>query len=396
MKIVRVIARLNVGGPARHVTLLSRGLNARGYDTTLVHGDVAEGEASFEDLITADCGTAVKLPSLGRRVRAWSDLVTLARVTRRIFREQPDVVHTHTAKAGVVGRIGAAIYNMTRRRANRALVVHTFHGHVLDGYFNPAANAAVRAIERSLALASDRLVAVAPDVRDELVTRFRIAPAGKVDVIRLGLDLAPLLDMSADGPSLRKSLHLRDTDIVFGFVGRLEAVKNVDLLLRAFAVGKFPGTARLLVAGDGSLRATLEETARQLGIAAAVSFVGWQRDLEALYRTIDVGVLTSVNEGTPVAAIETMAAGKPVIATRVGGVVDVVDDGVSGILVPSGDAAALTASMETLAGDAPLRAKLGAAGRDAVRSRYAVERLVDDVDRLYRAGLAEKRGRGDS
>jgi glycosyltransferase involved in cell wall biosynthesis len=395
LKILRVIARLNVGGPARHVVLLNRGLQARGHDALLVHGAVGPGEASLERLAEAGGVRVEKLAELGPRISAFSDLRAFARLLRITFREAPDVIHTHTAKAGTLARLSAAIFNLTRRRARRAVVVHTFHGHVLDGYFGLVGNALVRTAERSLARVTDCIVTISPSQRRDIVERFHVAPAARVVTIPLGLDLDALLNAPAVAatPTLREALSIPPGDFVVGFVGRFVAIKDLRTLVDAFGqvVREVPH-ARLLLAGDGPTRGELQHAATAAGVADRVHFLGWTEDLVSVYAAMDVCALSSLNEGTPVALIEAMAAGKPVVATRVGGVPDLVDDGRTGLLVAARDSAALARSLVTLAADPPLRARLGGAARADVQSRFSHDRLVDDIDRLYAERLAIKRG----
>lgn len=386
-----MIARLNVGGPARHVVLLDRGLHARGYDTLLVHGSIDAGEASLEHLAQAGGLRTLKIPELGRSISPLSDVRAFLQLIRTIFREAPDVVHTHTAKAGTLGRLAALAYNATRSRRRRCVVVHTFHGHVLSGYFGRTGNVLVRLAERTLAAGTDRIVAISPRQRRELVSRFRVAPDARTTIVALGLDLRPLLEQTADAPNLRRELQIGDEDIVVGYVGRFVPIKNIALLVRAFAAASQGQENRwLLLAGDGPLRAELESLAVECGVQHRVRFLGWTENLAALYATIDICALSSLNEGTPVAIIEAMAAAKPVVATAVGGVADVVDDGRTGILVESGDSDALAAALRHLAENPAERRALGEAARLEV-SRFSSERLVDDIDRLYSEALAEKR-----
>jgi glycosyltransferase involved in cell wall biosynthesis len=392
LKVLRVIARLNVGGPARHVVLLDRGLRARGYDTLLVHGSIDAGEASLEHLAQAGGLRTHKIPELGRSISPLSDLRAFLQLVRTIFRESPDVVHTHTAKAGTLGRVAALAFNATRSKRRRCLVVHTFHGHVLSGYFGHAGNALVRFAEKALASATDRVVAISPRQRDELVSRFRVAAAARTAVVPLGLDLHILLEQAENAPNLRRELGIGVDDVVVGYVGRFVAIKNIALLVRAFAeVSQRQERMWLLLAGDGPLRVEIEALCDRCGIADRVRFLGWTENLGALYATFDVCALSSLNEGTPVAIIEAMAASRAVVATAVGGVPDVVDDGRTGVLVESGDAHAFAAALGRLAGNRVERLALGAAARREVASRFSSERLVEDIDRLYRTALAEKR-----
>jgi glycosyltransferase involved in cell wall biosynthesis len=394
VKVIRVIARLNVGGPARHVVLLDGGLRARGYDTLLVHGSLDAGEASLEHLAQAGGLATLKIPELGRSISLLSDVRAFFALVRAMFREAPDVVHTHTAKAGTLGRLAAIAFNLTRSRRRRCVLVHTFHGHVLSGYFGRTGNALVRLAERTLGAFTDRTVAISDRQRDELVNRFRVAAASRTAVVPLGLDLQPLLALPADAPNLRAELSIPDRDVVVGYVGRFVPIKNIAALVRAFgAAWKLQPDMWLVLAGDGPLRPELEALARESGVADRVRFLGWTEDLPALYATFDICALSSLNEGTPVAIIEAMAAARAVVATAVGGVADVVDDRRTGLLVSSGDTAGLAAALRRLAHDPAERAMLGAAARREAASRFSVERLVNEIDTLYRQALNQKRHR---
>ena len=394
LKVVRIIARLNVGGPARHAVILDKGLRARGATTLLVHGRTAPSEGSLADLVRAGNLPEIWLPSLGRSVRPWDDLRALIRLTRLIFVERPDIVHTHASKGGALGRVAAAAYNATRGRGRRCLVVHTFHGNVLTGYFGPVGGALARLAERALGLLTDRVITISERQRQEIVARFEVVPARKAVVIPLGLDLNGLLRLQGRTGEYRRVLGFDSTALVFGYVGRLVAIKDPLTLVRAFALvsPQFPD-ARLLIAGDGELRAATEHAVRDLRVEGKVRFAGWQLDLPRLYDAIDVILLSSLNEGTPVSLIEAMAAGRPVVATRVGGVPDVVRQGETGLLVPPGDPAGMADAMRILGGDPEMRLRLGMAARREAAARFRAERLVDDVARLYTAALAEKRGR---
>jgi glycosyltransferase involved in cell wall biosynthesis len=297
---------------------------------------------------------------------------------------KPHILHTHTAKAGAVGRAAARLAGRDRPRA----VVHTFHGHVLRGYFNAPVTAAFRQVERALARDTDALIAVSPEVRDDLV-RLGVAPAERIAVVRLGLDLdartaAPRGARAAE----RAALGIPDDRFVVGWLGRMTEIKRVDDLLEGFArLRRHGGDADLVLVGDGPLRSELEDEARRLKIADRTHFVGYREDVGPLYATLDAVALTSANEGTPVTLIEALAAGVPAVATDVGGVGDVVRDGVGGFLVRPGDPDALARRLEDLAADEALRRRLGAAGAAWVRERYSVPRLVSDVDILYRTLL---------
>jgi glycosyltransferase involved in cell wall biosynthesis len=384
IRVLRVIARLNMGGPALHVTYLARGLQARGYETTLVAGDVARGEESMSFVARRAGVDVVRLPGLSRELSPLRDAIAALRVARLIRRVRPDIVHTHTAKAGAVGRVAALLAG----RGRRPVVVHTFHGHVLRGYFGSAGTLLFRAIETALARWTDRLVAVSPEVRDELVA-LHVAPRRKFSVVRLGIELEPRVRFDGDPAEVRRRHGIGAETFVVGWFGRMTAVKRTDDLLATLAALRERGVdALLLLVGDGDDRERLEQGAHDLALARSCLFVGYQEDVAPWYAICDAVVLTSASEGTPVTIIEALAAGRPVVATDVGGVPDVVDEGETGFLVAPHDTAALAERLETLARDPSRRAAMGAAGRQRVLERYAVDRLVGDVDELYRELLA--------
>lgn len=384
IRVVRVIARLNVGGPALHVTYLAEGLAGRGYETTLIAGDVARGEESME-AIAAHAGVEiVRLPGLARDVSPVRDLTAVRELAAVLRRIRPDVVHTHTAKAGAVGRMAALL---TRPRP---VVVHTFHGHVLRGYFGTAGTLVFRAVETGLARVSDRLIAVSPQVRDELVG-LRVAPAAKFEVVRLGIDLERRVAFDGDPAEVRRRIGIPPGRFVVGWFGRMTAVKRTADLLDMLAALRERGVdALLLLVGDGTDRDDLERAAHRRGLARSVVFLGYQEDVAAWYAACDAVALTSANEGTPVTLIEALAAGRPVVSTAVGGVPDVVENGETGFLVRPGDTHALAERLALLADDPALAARMGAEGRRRSLERYAVARLVDDVDALYRRLLSER------
>jgi glycosyltransferase involved in cell wall biosynthesis len=269
--------------------------------------------------------------------------------------------------------------------------VHTFHGHVLRGYFGRFWTGVFRLLERWLARITDALVAVSPEVRDELVA-FGVAPASKFRVIRLGIELDERL--SRDGAAraeTRRVMGIGDQRFVVGWIGRMTAVKRTDVVLRSFRRLRDDGVdAVLCMVGDGPDRRWVEDLAGELGVMRDSLFPGYQEDVGPFFAAFDVFVLPSGNEGTPVTAIEALASGCPVVATRVGGVPDVVTDGEDGFLVEPGDVEELAARLAQLANDPDLRGRMGAAGRERMRSRYAVDRLIDDIDRLYRDLLEQK------
>ncbi len=381
IRVLRVIARLNVGGPAIHATLLTTRLDRARFTTTLLTGTEEAGEANYLELYGHTLPVQI-LPDLGREIRPLHDVRTVWRLIQIIRRERPHIVHTHTAKAGALGRLAAIMCGVP-------VVVHTYHGHVLRGYFSPAKTLVYRAIERALAWRTDRLLSVTDRVGQELIALGVGRPA-QYRTLQLGFDLAPLLVSERRRGELRRELGVGDAPLV-GIVARLVPIKahEVFLAMAARVRQRYP-TATFLIVGDGELRTSLERRARQLGLANAVRFLGWRADLDTLYADIDVVALTSRNEGSPVALIEAMAAGAPVVSTAVGGVADVVQHGVTGLLAPMDDDETLARHVLTLLGDREAGRRMGQLGRARVAATYGADRLVADIERLYEELLTEK------
>ena len=376
-----------MGGPALHVAYLSAGLRDRGYETTLVAGSVSPGEQSMS-YVAEEYGVDVTLiPHLHREISPVRDLLATFRLARMIREQRPVILHTHTAKAGAIGRLAALFAG----KARPPVVVHTFHGHVLRGYFGPLRTAFFRTLERLLARIADTLIAVSPEVRDDLVA-LKVAPPEKFTVVRLGIELDERVAAADEARRrTRKVMGVPEQRFLVGWIGRMTGVKRGADVLRAFRRLRDQGiNATLCMVGDGPERDELEQLAGELGLMHDCLFAGYQEDVGPFFSAFDAFVLPSGNEGTPVTAIEALASGCPVVATRVGGVPDVVRDGTDGFLVEPGDLDSLADALARLASDPELRREMGEAGRERVLPRYAVERLIDDVDALYRRLLAEK------
>jgi glycosyltransferase involved in cell wall biosynthesis len=381
---VRIIARLNVGGPALHASLLTERMDPGRYDSLLVAGTEDPGEGNYLALRGKPLDRLVVLPTLGRDIRSGHDLVALAQLVRLIRRVRPHVVHTHTAKAGTLGRLAALL-------ARVPIVVHTYHGHVFQGYFSPRKTRLFLAVERWLARRTDQLLTVSETVREELL-RFGIGTPERLTVLRLGLDLDRYLTCEARRSELRRELGVEGPAPLVGIVARLVPIKAHEVFLRAArSVSDRVPDARFLVVGDGERRHELEAMARDLGVGPRVWFLGWRADLDRIYADLDLAVLCSRNEGSPVSLIEAMASARPVVATRVGGVPDVVDDGVTGHLVAPNDASALADAGIDLLSDPERRRAFGDAGRKRAYPAYGAERLLADVARIY-GELLEKKG----
>ena len=376
-RVLHVITRLNVGGVARNVLALTVALRANGFETLIAYGTPEPGEGE----VPPGVEPSIRIAALRRPLDPSADQRAITELTRLITRYRPDVVHTHTAKAGALGRSAA-------RRMGVSGVVHTFHGHVLEGYFPSPANAAFVAAERRLAKRTDRLVAVSVSTRDELLA-LGIGRPERWCVMPYALDVGPLARTRLERSDARRILGLPDDVPVVGIVGRLVPIKNHDMFLRAAVrIAAERPDAVFAVAGDGELRSFLEAEAEQSLGPGRVRFLGWVGDLAALYVGLDVIVLTSLNEGTPVALIEAGAAGRPVVSTDVGGVAEVVVEGETGFLVPPEDDEELAVRVLQLLGDSALAARMGETARLSLPERYSADQMGREMAELYREVLA--------
>ena len=384
MRILRVITRLNIGGPSIQALALTTRLAARGATTTLLHGRLGEGEGDMRYLAAPDANLQF-VPTLQRAIAPLDDLRTLRALYAAMREFKPTLVHTHMAKAGLLGRLAAFAYNLTRGDAPRTFVVHTYHGHVLEGYFSRVITGVFIGLERLMARFSDAIIAISPAIRTDLLNTYRIGRPEQYHVVPLGFDLAAFAAVdTAARTRARAELQIPGDVPVLATVGRLTAIKNYALLLDAAQlVASGRPNLVVLLAGDGELRSELEAQAARLGITANVRFLGWRRDLPAIYAATDVFALTSKNEGTPVALIEAMATGVPGVSTEVGGVGDVIADTSMGLKVPLDDPRALATAVERLFADSEQRRRMGEVARAHVLAHYDITRLVNDIDTLY-------------
>ncbi len=375
VRVLRLFSRLNVGGPAIHVILLTSGLAARGYETRLLVGTEGEREGNLFDFADKEGVQCLRVAGLGREIRPLSDLRALLHLYRIIRDFSPEVVHTHTAKAGFLGRVAA-------RLARVPVIVHTYHGHVLRGYFGPTKTALYRWLERTLGASSTALVAVSDAVKRDLV-ELGVAPSAKIRVISLGLPLEELAGALPRGV-LRREAGVPNEAPLVGIVGRLVPIKDVNVFIEAAAItNRTEKDVHFAIVGDGEERSALERLSHNLGLADRVHFYGWRRDMPGVYGDLDVVVNCSRNEGTPVALIEALAARRPVVATRVGGTPDVLKQGRYGALVPPGDAGALAAAVVQKLRDGADAEKTREA-QQHVLAVHSASRLMSDVDALYR------------
>jgi glycosyltransferase involved in cell wall biosynthesis len=364
--------------------MLTRDLDRERFDSLLVTGVESPTEGTMRYLADESGVRPLVVESLGREVSPLNDVKTLAEMYRVIRRHRPDIVHTHMAKAGTTARLAAWL-------ARVPIIIHTYHGHVFHSYFSARKTAVFLAIERTLARISDRIVVVGERQRDE-IAGFGVAAPEKLVPIPLGLPLEPLLSVDGEGNALRRELGLTPDQPLVGIVARLVPIKAHEYFLEAAArVRQRRDDAHFAIVGDGERRAELEAMCNGLGLADRVHFLGWRRDMRPVYADLDVLVLSSLNEGSPVAVIEALAAARPVVATAVGGVGEVVEDGTSGILVQPRDADAIATGVLRFLDDPVWARQVGLAGRSSVIPKYTVRRLVEDMEKLY-LELAREKG----
>ena len=372
---MRIISRMNVGGPARHVAILHSGLDPERFESILVYGEEGLDEGTLRGLLN-DAERTISLPNLGREISPQSDSLTLIRLIHLMRQFQPDIVHTHTAKAGFVGRLAARIVGVP-------VIVHTFHGHVFHGYFSPRKTAMFLKLERFCAGFSTRLITISPRLRNE-IAGYGVASPSHIEVVPLGLSLQPHVTFPRRSGAFRQSLDIPAEALLVGAVGRLVPIKNLTLLLEAVKIAQSEVPhLRVVFVGDGELRDDLAAQAVALGIADIVKFAGWQSNLPEVYSDLDATIITSHNEGTPACLIEAMASGCPVIATRVGGIPDMIESGTTGHLIPPGDANALATAIVQLDKEPEQARRMADQARGDALVRYDEQRLVTDMSRLY-------------
>jgi glycosyltransferase involved in cell wall biosynthesis len=378
---MRIIARLNIGGPAIQAITLTSELEAYGYRTRLVRGaeDAAEGNM---DYLAAERGVVPTLVATMRRDPGPGDLAALARLVLLLWRDRPAIVHTHAAKGGTLGRLATVIAFPSRRW--RPVIIHTYHGHSLTGYFSQRTATFYRFVEKLLAGWTDVLLAVSAEVRDDLVG-LGVAPATQFRLMPLGFDLSPFTadaERAQRRAALRADWGLADSASVVTLIARLVPIKRVDRFLAA-ARKVANDEVRFVIVGDGELHDELARSDAAVALGERLTWAGFRRDIADVCYASDVIMLTSDNEGTPVSLIEAQAAAVPVVTTDVGGVRSVVVDGLSGIVTSVDDIDALAEAVSKLLTDVARRSEMGAAGRNRVTSLFTLERLVADHAALY-------------
>jgi len=387
IRILRIIARLNIGGPAIQAVLLTGALNNDEFESMLVTGPVEKGEAEMSSLLSKHNVAPVVIKEICREIRPVKDIIAFFKICGVIKKYKPHIIHTHTAKAGTLGRLAGFLLRVPVR-------VHTFHGHTFYGYFNPLKNFIFLNIERLLSRITDKVITISPLQMKDVTEKYKAAPGTRCIIVPLGIPLDEYLKVDPV-PSGKEDIGFNKDDIVIGTVGRLTGIKNHKFFLEAadlFYSSTPDEKVKFAIVGDGKLKEELISYRDSLGLAKEVRIFGWQEDLARFYSAFDVFILTSKNEGTPVSAIEAMASARPVVATEVGGVSDLVKEGKAGFLVKPGKHKEFVEKLRELIYNIETRLLMGKAARDSVKEVYSITRLINDIIVLYKQTLKEKDG----
>jgi glycosyltransferase involved in cell wall biosynthesis len=393
-KILRIINRLNLGGPTHNVAFLTKYLPSE-YETLLLSGQIDSTEASSEFLVKELDLTPKYIDNMQRELNPFNDRHAYLQIKKIIKEFKPDIVHTHAAKAGAVGRLAAA-------HCNVPVIVHTFHGHVFHSYFGALKTRIFLEIERYLAKKSTAIIAISDIQKNELADTFKIAPAEKFHVVNLGFDLEKFnTNKQEKRNTFRKKWKLDYDEIAIGIVGRIVPIKNHSMFLDAMktVLDKTTKKVKILLIGDGESRNEIEEKIKALNISytddkvidenAKIIFCSWIKDVDVAYEGLDIVALSSLNEGTPVSLIEAQASGTPIITTNVGGIKDVVLENQTAFVVESNDTNGFAMKTLELVENDELRKDFSKRGYNHVIEKFSYQRLCRDVDQLYKKLLSK-------
>jgi len=394
-RILRIINRFNLGGPVYNAAYLTKYLYPE-YETLLIGGIQEDDEESAEFILNSLGIKAVVIPEMHRSINGINDFIAYKKIKKIIKDFKPHIVHTHASKAGMLGR--KAAYDL-----NVPVIVHTFHGHVFHSYFNSIKTKAFIEIERKLAKITDKIIAISPSQKKELIELYKIANADKFEVIPLGLDLQRFKENKEEKRYIfRKQHNIESNEIIVVTVGRLAPIKNHKLFIKAVAKAKEVTHCKIraFIVGDGDIKKDLEKIAQDLNLKISsneannynsdIHFLGWVKDVDYVYSGADIVALTSLNEGTPVSLIEAQANGKPIVSTNVGGIEDIVLPGVSALLSPSNSEDIFIENFIRLIKDKQLRTEMSNKAEKYVFDKFNINRLVNDMKSLYDKLLQQK------
>ena len=390
-RVLRIINRLNLGGPTYNAAYLSKFLEPE-FETLLVSGMKDDAEESSEFIVKNLDLHPVYIPEMYRELHPFRDYKSYYKLRKLIDEFKPDIVHTHAAKAGAVGRLAAA-------HSGVKVIIHTFHGHIFHSYFNSAKTRMFLEIERYLARRTTKIITLSEIQKQELSETYKIAPAEKFEIVPLGFDLSKFEENQDEKrKKFRAEYNLADDEIAIGIVGRLVPIKNHALFLKALKIvsEKTTQKIRAFIIGDGEERNNIEQMAKALGLKYnnanlreknILTFTSWIREIDVSNAGMDIITLTSSNEGTPVSLIEAQAAGKPIVSTNVGGIENVIIKDKTALLSAPGDEMLFAENLLRLLENAKMRNDMALWGPDFVRNKFGYQRLCSDMAKLYRSLL---------
>lgn len=396
-RVLRILNRLIIGGPAINATYLTKYMEPD-FETMLVIGEKDDHEQDATHL-TENLGIVPEVVAkMKRSINPVNDGRSYLEVKALIDKFKPDIVHTHAAKAGIIGRMAA-------EAAKVPVIVHTFHGHVFHSYFSKWQTESFIMLERYLAKKSTGIIAISPSQKDELANTYKICPPEKLQIIPLGLDLDKFrTDQDRKRHDFRTAYHIPEDDIVIGIIGRIVPVKNHVFFAQAAAMvlAQTRHNVRFLIIGDGDMRQQMESEFHRLDVdyayypqenrLATATCLSWQINMDAVLAGLDIIALTSHNEGTPLSLIEAQAAARPIVSTNVGGVADVVLQDKTGLITEPGDVEAFATALLKLISDSMLRARLAGNGTEFAHGNFSYQRLVSDMSQYYHSLLQQVRG----
>lgn len=387
-KILQIVNRLNLGGITYNAASIAAHLKPN-HETMIVAGMKDDSEESSEYMVRNLGLEPVFIQDMHREINLRSDYKSYKQLLKIIREYKPDVVHTHAAKAGLLGRLAA-------KRAGVKVIVHTFHGHVFHSYFGKIKTLFFILLERILAWLSDGIIAISEKQKRELCEEFKICPCKKIFIIELGYNLKPFQENKIQKRELfRKNYSIQNHQIAVGIIGRLVPIKNLKLFISAFSKTheRLGNKTKAFIIGDGEQRFELQEFCKSLGQTistpenqnpeASIVFTSWIHDVDVAMLGIDILALSSLNEGTPASLIEAQAAGIPIISTNVGGIVNIVLEGETALLIKSGDLESFASTLETLITNDTLREEMAKKGPSFVEARFHEKRLSSDIEHLY-------------
>ena len=381
-RILHVITRLEQGGAPLALLETTSRMDRSAFDLTIAAGETEEGAQDLDLTRSGFDLPILRVPSMRRSIHPLRDAIALIQLIRIIAKGDYDLVHTHTSKAGLLGRIAASL-------CGTRAIIHSSHGTILQGYFSPQVTRLFAAMERFAATLSDRIICLTSQEIEQYLD-VHIGSRGQYTCVCNGIDLDAFEQERGDRGTIREEFGFSDEDVVCVTVGRLVPVKAQADLLEALATARqYVPSLKLLVVGDGELRDDLEAQRHQLGLTTSVKLAGWREDIPRLLDACDVFVLTSLNEGLGLVLVEAMAKKLPVIATAVGGVPEVVDDGVTGVLLPAGDVGSIAKAIQDLAADPELRASMGGAGHARAHELFSLNQAVRNTEAIYRELLPQ-------